>query len=317
MDSRSRTTALAALFFGAIALGFTPIFVRLTETGPAAAGFWRLALAIPMLATFAFRGEGAKGPDRVILLAGVFFALDLAFWHYSIAYTSVMNATVLANLTPIVVTVVGWWLFRERPARAFVIGLALGIAGAVIVALAGNAGPKIGTRPQLGDALAALTTFWYSSYFLCVRFSRASRSTGAIMFWSSLVGVVALAGVMVALHEQVIPTGLGGWAACLGLAFVHVCGQGAIAWALGRLPAATAAVVVLIQPVVAAFLGWLLFGEAVGGMQGAGAALALVGVVIAQWAAARSPASSHAGEGKKKGADPSTDAAPQSQVSRS
>jgi len=287
MDSRSRTSALAALFLGAIALGFTPIFVRLTETGPAAAGFWRLALALPMLAPFAFRGEGAKGPDRLILLAGVFFALDLAFWHYGIAYTSVVNATVLANLTPIVVTVVGWWLFRERPARAFLIGLALGIAGAVIVALARHSGPQVGTKPQLGDLLAALTTLWYSGYFLCVRVARGSRNTGAIMFWSSLVGVVALAGVMFTLHEQVIPTGLSGWGACLGLAFVHVCGQGAIAWALGRLPAATAAVVVLIQPVVAAFLGWLLFGEAVVAMQAAGAVLALAGVAIAQWSAAR------------------------------
>jgi drug/metabolite transporter (DMT)-like permease len=290
MDSRSRTSALAALFLGAIALGFTPIFVRLTETGPAAAGFWRLALAIPMLATFAFRGQGTKRPDRVILLAGLFFALDLAFWHYSIAYTSVMNATVLANLTPIVVTIFGWWMFRERPARAFLIGLAMGIGGAIVVALAKHAGPQIGPKPQIGDAFAALTTLWYSGYFLCVRFARASRNTGVIMFWSSLVGVFALAGLMLALHEPIIPTGLGGWGACLGLAFVHVCGQGAIAWALGRLPAATAAVVVLIQPVVAAFLGWMLFNEAVGSMQAAGAVLALAGVAIAQWSAARQPA---------------------------
>ena len=69
------------------------------------------------------------------------------------------------------------------------------------------------------------------------------------------------------------------------------------------MPAATAAVVVLIQPVVAAFLGWLLFGEAVGAMQGAGAALALVGVAIAQWAAAKQTPLPE-GEGKKKGADP-------------
>ena len=120
MDSRSRAAAMAALVFGAVAIGFAPIFVRLTETGPVAAGFWRLALALPLLAPFAFGapdGGRAGPPDRAILLAGVFFACDLAFWHYSIVLTSVANATVLANLTPIVVTVAGWWLFRERPAR--------------------------------------------------------------------------------------------------------------------------------------------------------------------------------------------------------
>ena len=286
MESRSRASALAALIFGAVAIGFAPIFVRLTETGPAAAGFWRLALALPLLAPFALRkGEGK--PEPLILLAGLYFACDLGLWHYSIAYTSVANATVLANLTPIVVTAAGWWLFRERPARAFLIGLALGVAGAVIVATAHRVGPPVSTHEQLGDIFALATTFWYASYFLAVRRARGSRSTAAIMFWSSLVGVALLGGAMRVLHEQVIPTGLAGWGACIGLALVHVCGQGAIAWSLGRLPAATAAVVVLIQPVVAAFLGWILFAEAVGPVQAAGAVLALAGVAIAQWSAAR------------------------------
>jgi len=78
---------------------------------------------------------------------------------------------------------------------------------------------------------------------------------------------------------------LAGAAACLGLGLVHIGGQGSIAWAMGRLPAALASVVVLVQPVVAAYAGWLLFGEALGPLQVAGAAVALSGVVLAQWAA--------------------------------
>jgi drug/metabolite transporter (DMT)-like permease len=286
MDSRSRATALAALVFGAVAIGFAPIFVRLTETGPAAAGFWRLTLALPLLAPFALRkGEGR--PEPLMLLAGLFFACDLGLWHYSIVFTSVANATVLANLTPIVVTAAGWWLFRERPARAFLVGLALGVVGAVVVAMSHRAGPPVSAHARLGDLFALATTVWYASYFLAVRHLRGNRSTAAVMFWSSVVGAGLLGVAMLVLHEQVIPSGLAGWGACIGLALVHVFGQGAIAWALGRLPAATAAVVVLVQPVVAAFLGWILFSEAVAPMQAAGAVLALAGVAIAQWAAAR------------------------------
>jgi drug/metabolite transporter (DMT)-like permease len=51
-------------------------------------------------------------------------------------------------------------------------------------------------------------------------------------------------------------------------------------------------VVVLVQPVVAGYAGWILFGEALGPLQTAGAAVALGGVVLAQWAsrgAARAP----------------------------
>ena len=73
----------------------------------------------------------------------------------------------------------------------------------------------------------------------------------------------------------------------MALGLVHVAGQGSIAWAMGRLPTATASVVVLVQPVVATWLGWVLFAEALGPMQAIGATAALTGVVLAQWASRR------------------------------
>lgn len=288
MDNRSRAAAMAALVFGAVAIGFAPILVRLTETGPVAAGFWRLALSLPILAPFAFRapdGGRAGPPDRAILLAGVFFACDLAFWHYSIMLTSVANATVLTNLTPIAVTIAGWWVFRERPARAFVIGLAMGVTGAAIIALAHRAGASVGRNPPLGDLFAITTAVFYAGYFLAVRRARGRNTTATVMFWSGLVGAAIQGAIVLALGESLLPASAAGWAACVGLALVHVFGQGSIAWSLGRLPAATASVVVLIQPVVAALVAWLLFAEAITAMQGIGAVIALAGVAIAQSAA--------------------------------
>ncbi|HZZ35275.1 MAG TPA: EamA family transporter, partial [Caulobacteraceae bacterium] len=67
-----------------------------------------------------------------------------------------------------------------------------------------------------------------------------------------------------------------------------VTGQGSIAWAVGRLPTSTASVVVLIQPVVAAYLGWVLFAEPIGPLQALGAVVTLGGVVLAQWASRKS-----------------------------
>jgi drug/metabolite transporter (DMT)-like permease len=287
---RSARGSLAALVGGAIAIGFAPIFVRLTETGPVAAGFWRLLLALPLLAPFAFRAGAPKTPDRLMLWAGLFFACDLSLWHYSIVLTSVANATVLANLTPIVVTIAGWWFLRERPGRLFIAGLVLGVAGAITIALAHRSGAPVGLNPPLGDLFAVGTTLWYAAYFLVVRQARGRAGAAAIMFWSSAVGVAILAVLMLVLREDVIPASLGGWAACVGLALVHVFGQGAIAWALGRLPAATTSVVVLIQPVVAALVAWMLFAEIITPMQAVGAAVALAGVAIAQWASARQTA---------------------------
>jgi drug/metabolite transporter (DMT)-like permease len=102
------------------------------------------------------------------------------------------------------------------------------------------------------------------------------------MFWSSLTGLPLLLLAAWGLGERILPATIGGWAACLGLGVVHVAGQGSIAWALGRLPPATASVIVLIQPVVTTVLGWILFGELLSAWQTVGAALALGGVVLAQ-----------------------------------
>ncbi|MBP6545505.1 MAG: DMT family transporter [Phenylobacterium sp.] len=278
------------LLMGACVIGVGPVLVRLSETGPAAAGFWRLVFALPLLAVMAQKAGGGigKAPWTAVLAGGA-FALDLGFWHYGIAYTSVAKATVLSNLTPVLVTAFAWIFLRQRPRRLFLLAVALAVAGAWTMALTKGAG-STGVNPPLGDALSAATAVWYSIYFLLVSAARQSMAATRIMFWSTLVGAPLMLLAALGLGEQVIPTGMGGWAACAGLGLMHVAGQGSIAWALGRLPAATASVVVLVQPVVAAALGWVLFNELLGTWPAVGAAVALAGVVLAQWASRPKPA---------------------------
>ena len=126
--SPSRLIPLIVVLVSASILGLAPILVRLTETGPAAAGFWRLLFALPLLLILVGRpgGEGFGRPSKWMLLAGLFFSMDLSFWHYGIVMTSVANATVLCNLTPVVVTLFGWFVLKERPHRLFLVALALG-----------------------------------------------------------------------------------------------------------------------------------------------------------------------------------------------
>jgi len=285
-----RGKALLVLLAGACVIGVAPILVRLAEAGPAAVGFWRLIFSLPLLATLARRSAGGVGrPFRLALLAGLAFALDLGFWHYGIANTSVGKATVLTNLTPVVVTAVAWIFLKQRPSRMFLVAVALAVAGAGIMAVARGIG-SIGPNPPLGDALSLATAIWYALYFLAVGAARRREAATRIMFWSSLTGAPLLLAAALLLGEHLIPVTAAGWAACVGLGVVHVAGQGSIAWALGRLPPATASVTVLVQPVVAAVLGWLLFNELFSGWQSVGAVVALTGVVLAQAASRTQPA---------------------------
>ena len=282
LSPTERGRALAVLLFGACVIGLSPILVRLSDTGPAAAGFWRLAFALPLLALLTRRAEGKVGrPPPVALLAGVFFALDLGFWHYGIRYTSVTNATVLSNLTPVVVTAFAWVFLKERPKALFLVAVAAAVGGAWLMAIE-NGGGALVNQP-LGDAFSLMTAFWYALYFLAMSQGRKTEGASRLMFWVSLAGAPMLLVASLGLGEPLTPATLAGWAACLGLGLMHVAGQGSIAWAMGRLPMSTASVVVLVQPVVAGLLGWMLFAERIGPLQALGAAVTLGGVVLAQW----------------------------------
>jgi drug/metabolite transporter (DMT)-like permease len=285
-----RWQAVAVLVFGAAVIGLSPILVRLTQTGPASAGFWRLAFAMPLLAVMTRRTSGPLGrPSRMALVAGLMFALDLGFWHYGIKYTSVTNATVLPNLTPVVVTAFAWIFLKQRPRALFLLAVAIAVAGASMMAADKTGEGRLLNAP-LGNALCACTALWYALYMLAIGEGRKREGASRLMFWSSVTGMPLLLAAALLLGERVLPAAPAGWAACVALGLMHVAGQGSIAWAMGRLPTPTASVVVLVQPVVAAYLGWLLFAEALGPLQALGAAVALGGVVLAQMASRQRPA---------------------------
>src|SRR5215470_2615205 len=112
IEADGRREAVIMLVVGACVIGLAPILVRLTATGPAAAGFWRLTFSLPPLLLISWRTTGGLGtPSRAAWLAGLAFALDLGFWHYGIANTSVGKATILTNLTPVLVTAIAWFAF--------------------------------------------------------------------------------------------------------------------------------------------------------------------------------------------------------------
>jgi drug/metabolite transporter (DMT)-like permease len=279
---------LIVLLLGAATIGFAPILVRLTDAGPAAGGLWRLVFAAPLLFVMHLTVRhdntdiGHRGA-KLGLLAGLLFAGDLACWHYGIAMTSVANATVLANLSPIVVALMAWWLLAERPRLVFAFGVLVGVAGACGMALFADHAERPGSLT--GDALSAATAFWYGLYMLAVNAARRFATAATVMFWSTLSGIPVMLAVALAMGESIMPASASGWLACIGLGIVHVVGQGAIAWALGRLRATLASVVILIQPVVAAVAGAWLFDERLAALQIASGALALTGVVIARSAA--------------------------------
>jgi drug/metabolite transporter (DMT)-like permease len=280
-----RAPALAALFCGASFIALSPIWVRMADVGPTASAFWRVALAVPLLwAIVACLPRPAAAPrrdSRLLVAAGLAFAGDLAFWHWSIQATSVANATLLANLSSLFVTLAAWLLWRQRPSALFLVGLALALGGVALLVRA-----SLGASPGalLGDAYGVVTAMFYAWYLLTVK---ALRDRGAatlrLMAATTTLTALILLPVALASGETMLPAGARGWMVLLGLAWItHAAGQGLIMFALAHLPAAFSSVGLLLQPVLAAGFAWVLLTEPLSTLQIAGGAVVLAGIYLAR-----------------------------------
>ncbi len=283
--------AFVALVCGALAMGISPIFVRFAEVGPFTSAFWRVALALPALWIWAELERprvqrqsppvSSDGSARLsIVVAGLFFAGDLTFWHLAIVHTSVANATFLATLMPVWV-VLGSGLFLGEPVeRKVFAGLALCLIGAGALI-----GDTWSVRPENldGDFYGLVTSFFFGAYVLAIRRARRVYGTGQTLFLSTLVTAAILGVQALVLEDTMWPLTLFGVAALVALALIsHAGGQGLLAFALGHLPAAFSSLVIFLEAIAAAFFGWIILGENVGAIQLLGAIAIFAGIWVAR-----------------------------------
>lgn len=286
MQTRSSNWAVLAVVLGATGIGFAPIWVRLSETGPSATAFWRVAIALPLL-WLGVRARRSLAPPYLLLVAsGLFFAGDLTLWHWSLKLTSVANSTLLCNLAPVIVTLAAHWIFHEKITRLFLVGLFLGIAGTAVLV-----GRSFEFGHIKGDLLAVLAAVFYAGYLLAVKQLRQSCDSVTVMAWSGLVSCPCFLIVAVLSGDTLLPVSVQGWTILAALGIVsHIGGQTLIAYALGRLPASFSSVTLLLQPVVAALLAWPILHEAITVRQVVGGIIILAGIALAHIQLSSSPA---------------------------
>ncbi|QNE33111.1 DMT family transporter [Sphingomonas sp. NBWT7] len=279
--------AFAALLAGNLALAFGPWFVRLTDVGPVAAGFWRIALATPLLLLLAAITGGrplssARGLGWVLVGSGVLFAGDLASWHVGIHHTKLANATLFGNAATFVFPLYGFLVARAWPTRMQGMALALAAIGAALLM-----GRSYQLDPQnlVGDLLCLLAGILYAGYFILMARARTTMAPLPALGLSSAAAVVPLLVAAIALGERVLP---GNWTPLVALALLsQVIGQGLMIYALGRLPPLVIGLALLTQPVVAAIVGWLAYDERLGAADLVGAILVAIALVLVRIAPER------------------------------
>lgn len=277
-----RALHFAALMGGNVALALGPWFVRVTDAGAVSAGFWRLFLALPLLALLALSNRQAligyrPGVWLAIAGAGVFFALDIAAWHIGIGLTRLGNATLFGNSGSLVVVAWGLYALHRAPYRGEWLAFALAILGSAI--LLGRS-LEIGRETLVGDLFCLTAGLLYAGYLLLLQKPRASLGNWSLVFWSSVAGAPVMLGIALALGEPLWPSQ---WWPLVALALLsQVVGQGLLIYALRHFSSLVFGLALLTQPAVAVTLGWLAFGESLAMLDLLGMAMVALGLALAR-----------------------------------
>lgn len=279
---------LAALLGGNVALALGPWLVRLADTGPVSAAFWRLFLALPFLVVFArVAGQRLTGmPVRTLAMVAVgalAFAGDLASWHIGIGMTRLGNATLFGNAGSIVLLFWGFIIARMLPRGAEWLAIVCALAGAGI--LLGRS-LEISTDTFVGDLFCVTAGLLYAVYLLTLQGERALFGSWSLLVWVSIFAAPALLVLALALGEPVWPTD---WTPVVVLFITsQLIGQGLMVYSLGHFPPLIIGLTLLTQPAIAAVIGYFAFDEVLSALDVVGMLLLGSALVVAKVAQGRS-----------------------------
>tara|TARA_Y100000768_G_C23940845_1_gene665049 strand:+ start:275 stop:1177 length:903 start_codon:yes stop_codon:yes gene_type:complete len=284
---RFKTSPFLILVLGALSIAFSPIFVRLSDVDPIMTAFYRIFLSLPFFLFFSsvkvidkIKFPTIKNHYLVFIMSGIFFALDLICWHWSVKLTTVSKSTFLSNLAPIVVIIFALFFLKEKFSKFLFTALVFSLGG---MSLLLGESFQFNKQQFLGDLLGVLTALWYGSYIITIAQLRKKFNTTSIMFISGVVSSAILIIVAFIFEQNFIPQSFNTIIVLILLGFVcQFIGQAFIAHSLAYLPASTSSLSLLIQPIVATGLGYLFFQEKLTSIQFFGSLLILIGIYIAQ-----------------------------------
>jgi drug/metabolite transporter (DMT)-like permease len=280
---RESGTALArlSLAMGVVCVGFSAIFTRLAGVPGVVSAFYRAAIAAAVLAPLWIarrRSLPEKRSAAFAVAAGVSFGVDLAFWNTSLFRTSAANSTVLAYLAPVWVGLVALVIFREKLPAPFWAGMAIALAGMVIIV---GYDKVVAIRIGVGDSLAIASSFFWAGYLLLAQAGRRGAGTLDFTAIAASSSAATLLIVCLARGERLGGFAPDAWAALLALGLVsHLGGYLAINFALGHMKASVASITLLGQPVITAIAAVFFLGETLGSSQIAGGTLILAGIYL-------------------------------------
>lgn len=278
--ARGGRWAFPALIVANLFLALGPWLVRLADVGPVAAGFWRMALAIPLLLLLARRAEHRfhvmpRAMLLTIIVGALFFAADLAAWHAGILRTKLANASLFGNSSSLIFAAYGFVAAGMLPRRIQVFALLLAVLGSALLL---GSSYELSSRNFAGDLLTLLAGLFYTFYLIAVDRARRTLAPMPVLALATIAGAPPLLIAAAALGEQVMPVD---WTPVILLSLgSQVIGQGLLVYSIGYLTPVVVGLAMLTQPLIGALVGWIVYGEGFGAADALGGLLVCAALVL-------------------------------------
>ena len=281
-----RTNYFILLAFGAMLIGFAPIFVKLSMLSSSAISFYRMFLALPFLfllnyilnKKFFFRVKNKK-TILYAAFASLAFTTDLTLWHFSMDITSVSNATIIVNSAPIFVAILSFIFFKERLTKGFLLSFLVTYIGIVGLIYFSN---NYVNGKLLGDILCLIAAFFYGVYLLVIARLGKENSLNIIFYTTFFCCLFSIIPMMIE-GGNLIPSSSFEWLNLILMAFLcQFGGQYFITHAIGKISASGASIGLLMQPLTATILAAIIFSEILTSLQTVFALISLFGIYLAR-----------------------------------
>ena len=281
--SRDLVKGIFLLLIGASMLGGSGIFVKLSDSSPSLIAFYRSLFALPFLYAwmkFEERNDSAKiiwdkKTFFFLVLGGLCFALDMSIWNWSLTFTSVANATLMANIAPVFVVIFGVLFLGYKIEIFFVVTLLLALIGVFLVILPGE------QIMVFGDSLGILAAVFYAGYLLSIKDLTTILQPARTLFLVTIITTLCLLPISLIEADSLILSKSEFFILISYAIFSQTLAQGLITSGISKVSAHLSSLVLLMQPVAAAFYGWFFLQELLSPLQMAGGLIVLAAIYLA------------------------------------
>ena len=286
INNFQRSNYFLMLASGAMLIGFAPIFVKWSELSPSAILFYRMILTLPFLFLLNFylnKKISFQVKDKKTIfysaIASIAFTFDLVLWHYAMDITSVSNATIIVNSAPILIAVLSYIFFKEKPAKGFTASFVITYIGIIGLIVFSN---NYINGKILGDILCLFAAFGYATYLLII--SKLGKETALnIIFYTTLFCSIFAIIPMLLESGNKLPSSSFEWQNLFLLAFLcQFGGQFLITYGITKISASSGSIGLLMQPLTATILASFIFSEILNANQILFIFITLFGIYLAR-----------------------------------